>query len=235
MAVSSAFAGSWGTQKLQQLGKSLPSSTATTYRDEFGDVRIKDYKAKCAKTHHRFKELQDNNTMILTYVNKEAHVSSSGAGESRSAVIGEERSLSSSSYASSTTTMPEQILETAPLAMVRTQGRLLRTDMAPIAVGRSGHRMEKGINASGLLGERLQVSEEPTRNSFVQRSWLPYDDPALLFKINGKPEAFMPNDVSLDIGNHNQSRQIHWQNGRKFAANPLSKSRRGTTSVFMDD
>ena len=131
--------------------------------------------------------------------------------------------------------MPEQVLEAAPLAMVRTQGRLLRTDMAPIAVGRSGHRMEKGINSSGLLGERLQVSEEPTRNSFVQRSWLPYDDPALLFKINGKPEAFMPNDVSLDVGNQNQSRQIHWQNGRKFAANPLSKSRRGTTSVFMDD
>lgn len=229
---ASNFAGSWGTQRLQQLGKSLPSSTATTYREEFGDVRINEYKAKCGRTHHRFKELQDKSSMILTYSAKESHVPSSGVIDSRSTAIEEGSTGSSYSF---TSTMPGPILEVAPLAMVRTQGRLLRTDMAPVAVGRSGHRMEKGINASGLLGERLQVSEEPTRNSFVQRSWLPYDDPALLFKINGKPEAFMPNDVSLNIGNNNQSRQVSWTNGRKFGENPLSKSRRGTNSVFMDD
>jgi hypothetical protein len=43
-------------------------------------------------------------------------------------------------------------------------------------------RIEKGVNTSGLLGERLMVSDDPQRNSLVQRKWLYYDDPALNYK-----------------------------------------------------
>jgi hypothetical protein len=84
--------------------------------------------------------------------------------------------------------------------LTRTNSKLLTQSDAPIAVGRSGIRPEKGIKASGLLGERYTDAPEPTNNSFMQRSWLPYDDPALVYKRDGAPVAFMPNDVSPPIG-----------------------------------
>jgi hypothetical protein len=43
-------------------------------------------------------------------------------------------------------------------------------------------RIEKGVNTSGLLGERLMLSDDPQRNSLVQRKWLYCDDPALNYK-----------------------------------------------------
>ena len=217
---SSAFAGTWGSQKLHELGKTLPSSKQTTYSEQYGDSKIKDYQAKSKMTHQRFKSLKDNSVMILTYENKNAHAPS--GLEDRSIALGE---------ASSTATMPAPI-DAAPLAMVRTQQKILRTGVAPVAVGRSGHRIEKGINASGLLGERLQLSEEPTRNSFVQRSWLPYDDPALLYKVNGKPEAYMPNDVSLDVGSLTNKVAVGWHHGRKAV---FTGSKVPGIRVFMDD
>lgn len=106
------------------------------------------------------------------------------------------------------------------MAMVRTQSKIMRTSMAPIAVGRSGHRLEKGISASGLLGERLQPG------SFIQRSWLPYDDPALLYKVHGKPEAVMPEGVALNIGNNPENIAVGWHHGRKGVPFP--------PGIFMD-
>jgi hypothetical protein len=120
--------------------------------------------------------------------------------------------------------------------MTRTCARLLKEGDAPVAVGRSGERKEVGINASGLLGERLLVSDEPSRNTFVQRTWLPHDDPALLIKCNGAPEAFMPNDVSLDLG-HNSFVKPGWVHQREatFTGQPLSKVGARRAGVFMDE
>ena len=53
---------------------------------------------------------------------------------------------------------------------------------APVAVGRSGLRIEKGVNTSGLLGERLMLSKDPQFNSLVQKQWLYSDDPAIQYK-----------------------------------------------------
>jgi hypothetical protein len=53
---------------------------------------------------------------------------------------------------------------------------------APVAVGRSGVRIEQGVSTSGLLGERLMLGEDPQRNSFAQRVWLYANDPALNYK-----------------------------------------------------
>jgi hypothetical protein len=51
-------------------------------------------------------------------------------------------------------------------------------------VGRSGVRIEKGVSTSGLLGERLMLSDDPQRNSLVQRVWLYNDDPALKYRCS---------------------------------------------------
>lgn len=230
---TSAFAGTWGNQKLHELGKSLPSNGQTTYREQFGDAQIKEASFKAKLVHSKFKQLQDNSVMILSYENKSAHMADAGLSD-RSSVLGEEGSIGSH-ISSATTTMPAP-KEPTPFAMVRTQQKVMRTSMAPVAVGRSGHRLEKGISASGLLGERLQLSTEPTRNSFVQRSWLPYDDPALLYKVNGKPEAYMPNDVSLDIGSHTNVVKVGWDHGRKavFTGGPLAKASK-SSGIWMDD
>jgi len=229
---ASAFAGTWGSQKLHELGKSLPSSKVTTYKEQFGDSKIIDCAEKLKLAHSKFKSLQDNNTMILTYEDKSAHAASMSCLDDRSSV-GEERSVNS--HLSSVSTIAIPVDPPPPCAMVRTQQKVMRTSMAAVAVGRSGHRVEQGINASGLLGERLQLSTEPTRNSFVQRSWLPYDDPALLYKVNGKPEAYMPNDVSLDLSHTNRV-SVGWTHGRKYAfTNPFTKTKSSGPRVFQDD
>ena len=65
---------------------------------------------------------------------------------------------------------------------------------APVAVGRSGLRIEKGVSTSGLLGERLMISDDPQKNSLVQRKWLPHDDPALNYRLNGVPKYEIPEE-----------------------------------------
>lgn len=73
----------------------------------------------------------------------------------------------------------------------------MRTTDAPLAIGRSGNRVERGVSTSGLLGERLMKGDDPKRSTHVQRSWLYHDDPALHYKIHGKPSAEPVLDRSL--------------------------------------
>lgn len=61
-------------------------------------------------------------------------------------------------------------------------GVQLKLNDAPVAVGRSGVRIEKGVSTSGLLGERLMLSQDPQTNTLVQRQWLYNDDPALKYR-----------------------------------------------------
>lgn len=92
----------------------------------------------------------------------------------------------------------------------------LRSTDAPIAVGRSGVRLEKGVATSGLIGERLMVSDDPKMNSFCQRSWLPTDDPALQIKKNGRPVSASNTQVTLLIGSNNSEAEFTgWNHGRK--------------------
>ena len=50
------------------------------------------------------------------------------------------------------------------------------------------------------------LASDPMSNTFAQRSWLYHDDPALHYKVLKEkglsPVAFVPNDVSLDIGKY---------------------------------
>lgn len=124
-----------------------------------------------------------------------------------------------------------------------------RSKDAPIAVGRSGARVEKGTKASGLLGERLQLAPEPRINSLVQRSWMYCEDPALKYKINGLPIAKMPNDVSLAVGydpnapitdnRSNETVKADWKwdhfRSSSITAGPTSRYCGGGKRVFMDE
>ena len=114
----------------------------------------------------------------------------------------------------------------------RTISKLQTASDAPIAVGRSGLRADKGIAASGLLGERYNTSDNPSTNSFSQRSWLPYDDPSLTFKKNGVPvaetKAF---GSSLPIGEAMSEREkMNGKYGRTACISRPSK-----TSIFGDE
>lgn len=83
--------------------------------------------------------------------------------------------------------------------MKLTNYKLLRTNDAPIAIGRSGTRPEKGVSTSGLLGERLMLDDEPKRNTLAQKSWLYSQDAALAYKINGVPRAPPVTDRSITL------------------------------------
>jgi hypothetical protein len=118
----------------------------------------------------------------------------------------------------------------------------------PIALGRSGQRIERGLPASGLLGEKLNISTEPSKNTFVQRVWLYDDDKALYHKLNGTPTAELAKETSLQIGEMNQEpegsdssaeeerlrklEQFHGRAGCDLRFNPIAKS---GYKIFYDD
>ena len=64
------------------------------------------------------------------------------------------------------------------------QKQTLKGPSCPPAVGRSGTRLEKGMKASGLIGERLRQGEEGSDNSQVQRAWLVGGDAALDMRVS---------------------------------------------------
>lgn len=221
--MASSLGGTWGEDRRRVLCPQKADFT-TTYSTKFGMAPILDAKEKSGHSHSKFRQMQQNSIMICQYNDKNAHSSaqqSVGGGLEEGSVSS---ALSMSSSGSSSIRQaqgePSRALN-ENLAMLRTQNKMMRTAMAPIAVGRSGDRLEKGISASGLLGERLGPG------SFVQRSWLPYDDPALLYKVNGVPVAFMPNDVSIDLSGSSSHVEVGWGHGRKGNQFP--------STIFSDD
>ncbi len=216
-----SLAGSWGEAQLKKMNLANPIFGATTNKDMFGDQHIKKHKVDSQHTLAKFRNMKESETMILTYADANVHAEHSQAWTSEHDETGEVDSVRA---------------EQNSLKMSRTFERLVREGDAPVAVGRSGARQEQGINASGLLGERLLVSDEPSRNSFVQRSWLPHDDPSLQYKVNGAPEAFMPNDVSLTLGGTNVTKQ-GWVHQREaiFTGTALSKVGARRAGVYTDE
>lgn len=107
--------------------------------------------------------------------------------------------------------------------------------------GRSGARKEKGIAASGLLGEQLNISMEPSKNTFVQRTWLYDDDKALYYKVNGIPKLDAEDmENGLKIGKNEDEREDSLQleetrHARKdmgLRFNPIAKT---GYKIFADD
>lgn len=106
-------------------------------------------------------------------------------------------------------------------------------------MGRSGMRAEKGLSTTGLMGERLMLNCDKSKNSLVQRTWLYTDDPALHYKVHGLPAASIPSNVSLSIGaiddrhDHLVSPGADYRKKYHITAGPLS---RGVPcgQVFLD-
>lgn len=109
--------------------------------------------------------------------------------------------------------------------------------------GRSGRRVESGIQTSGLLGEQYNNMADPRKNSFVQRCWKYDNDPALILKRDGVPSAQQINYMSLPIGSEldrNLTIEDHLaklnkdyrSRGTDLIFNPLSKT---GYKIFMDD
>ena len=130
---------------------------------------------------------------------------------------------------------PDRSLSRAPS---RTTIRRMRTMDAPPAVGRSGARPPRQRTDLSATGERFNQSGDPQRDSFINRSWMVRDDPALLYMRDGIPEAYMPTDMSLNIG-YNESNFVKpgWHHGRKyeFTGDPMTKSGSKKAGVFMDE
>jgi len=73
----------------------------------------------------------------------------------------------------------------------------LRREDAPPALGRSGRQPEKGKSSSGLIGENFRVSDEPSSNTIVQRSWLYTEDSAIKYRTEGVPQLTNIEQTSL--------------------------------------
>ncbi len=89
-----------------------------------------------------------------------------------------------------------------------------------MAVGRSGLRKERGVATSGLSGERLNLDDDPKRNSFADRAWLYYDDPALKIRYNGRPVAEPVTELSLTLPSEVRGEKSNYDpnanHGRKY-------------------
>ena len=227
-----SLAGTWGLNKKKELGLTAKVESMTMSKYSFGDQHIKEYQQKQKHQFAKFSNMKESKNMILKYKDTNVHFEESVSGYGEGSVGSLDASLEEPSNA-----IGADADHGPPEArMARTRKIILSSHDAPIAVGRSGHRVEKGVDAAGLIGERLCTVEEPGRNSFVQRSWLPYDDPALEYKLNGLPEAHMPNDVSLAIGQEGDEKpQVHWNHGRKLHG-PMSKKYVGSTepTIFYE-
>ncbi len=211
-ATRSDLGGTWGEARRKKLGLGATVSSSTTNKASFGHQHIMAHKEKSKHAGAKFSKMRESKNMILTYKDSNVHFGEMSQGSVAHVDLGP---------------APNAIGATAEEGppekhMARTRKIILSDGDAPIAVGRSGHRVEKGVSASGLAGERLCTMDEASRNSFVQRSWLACDDPALTYKINGLPEAYMPNDVSLAIGSTENAVAPGWVHGRTMNG-PMSK------------
>lgn len=215
------YTGSWGSMKLSE--KLVKEGFNTTYSETFNAESLKTIKEGKTNEFSQFKTLKSTGMATLA-----RHYVSRDEPESEVPIL--------------STTESHANLD-------RTIYTRKRSENAPVAIGRSGTRVERGTSCSGLLGERLQLDSEPRINSLVQRSWMYCDDPALMYKINGCPPAAMPNDVSLAIGydpaavmkdnrsNESEKKPWSWHHERKstITAEPTARSLGVGKRVFRDD
>lgn len=185
-----SLGGTWGSEIKKQM--KLESNDAEMYETvankSFSLESCTADKSYQDNKYYKFRSIQANGLAVLQYPVTE--------GEKKSPIMREEKELS----------------------MSKTRFMLLRQSDAPVAVGRSGLRIENGLSASGLIGEKLNTSEELAKNSYVQRSWLGYDDPSLMYKTNGIPVASRTTELSLDLGeDENGSKKYVAGNFRRTA------------------
>ena len=163
-SASSSLAGTWGLEKLNEgaPAKDIHLRNTTVYREQFSTQKIERFREEAANRFTKFKALQDNNVMIMKYsdnaengglrndlrlpfqsVPQKSNTTSSGNfGEQAGGSYG----MSSLLMCTSNDSLP-----TSRLKMNRTHSRIMSSADTPIAVGRSGHRVEKGVCTYGVF------------------------------------------------------------------------------------
>jgi hypothetical protein len=173
----------------------------------------------------KFKKLIDNKSMIMSH--SESHKRDRDDGSISTASI--------STVNSSVVDNNGHHDPTRGLAMHKTAVRIMKSEDAPVALGRSGARQEGGKKCTGLLGEQLKLSKEPSRNTLVQRCWLPGGDSALSYKINGIPVAIPRTDMSLDLkANFTEPGWVH-QRKAILTGDCLTKTGALRAGIFLDE
>lgn len=86
------------------------------------------------------------------------------------------------------------------------------------------------------------LSNEPRQNTLAQRSWLYQDDPAVDYKIHGRPIGPSTTELSITLPSEKMEdlklpRQQSWDHGRKFVmtGDVLTKTGAKRYGVFLDD
>jgi hypothetical protein len=218
------FAGTWGAEQRRRLrGPEGLERFLTTTRKDFGSIGNSIIQEKLHKnTYAKFKASQSNRPMVLKY-----------SGADNPHLMGLHFPPEKKELSMYITEFGGQRSTDVLPSMGRTQTRMLYSGDAPVAVGRSGPRLENGLGTSGLLGENLDLRENASTNSLVQRAWLPHEDPALMYRINGVPEAPEVLDRSLNVGQGKGDVAPGWVHGRlnAFTGNPIAKYQ----GTFTDD
>ena len=188
-------AGSWGDQRRKELKPidDPPPPLISTSRQEFDGFRFNSIAESHSKDPMaRYRKFREENPMILTFKKEKPRHLDAYTTYSN---VKDEPPMQ---LTTTTRSMNDWLESLATQKMNRTMAMTLRDSDAPIAVGRSGARVERGAaSTEGLIGERLSLSAEPSKNSFVQRSWMYQSDPALVYRTNGVPVAEMPEGSSL--------------------------------------
>mmetsp|Transcript_20366 Transcript_20366/g.29248 ORF Transcript_20366/g.29248 Transcript_20366/m.29248 type:complete len:240 (+) Transcript_20366:131-850(+) len=221
-----ALTGSWGKETFgRPPSPSIPKSTSS----EMYDMAPKLHAAEMEQNKFaKFTKMQKTGQMILS-PKTEAYI--------------EPRNEDSDDKDRFMTTQQEPYGARTKEAYVTTMRRVKNGEIPP-AVGRSGTRQERGIAASGLLGEKLCLSEEPSRNTFVQRTWLYDDDKALHYKVAGIPQATDVTENSLIVGTNtltesekleqimNDTQKSYGRKSCDLRMNPIAKT---GYKIFSDD
>eukprot|EP00601_Ochromonadales_sp_CCMP2298_P004267 CAMPEP_0173182346 /NCGR_PEP_ID=MMETSP1141-20130122/7785_1 /TAXON_ID=483371 /ORGANISM="non described non described, Strain CCMP2298" /LENGTH=198 /DNA_ID=CAMNT_0014105427 /DNA_START=116 /DNA_END=709 /DNA_ORIENTATION=- len=174
---SDSLAGTWGAEK--RSAKPVNLNYTTTFTDSYDAQKFSKEKAESANRFVKFRTMKHSGSAIMD---------SQKSQKSKPADVVEE----TTSFDNSSTLCGKTSSST--LKLQKTTSCLLTLPNAPVAVGRSGVRLEQGVSTSGLLGERLMLSDDPQYNSFVQRTWRYSDDPSLFYRHNGVPTYKPPDD-----------------------------------------
>jgi len=213
------LAGTWGSKFARKT--KVETDFTTTYKTMMSeDQLLSDMRKDMGSSYSRFRKKDNGHEAMIQFRNPEAEA------------IDAQRALDASRPVIQMP--PNRSLSRAPS---RTLIRRLHTMDAPPAVGRSGARPAKIRSDVSATGERFDMSGNPRRDSFINRSWMYRDDPALLYMRDGLPEAYMPNDVSLNVGSMNNAVPVGWVHGRRyeFTGGPMSKSGSRKCGVFQDE
>ena len=219
-ATTYGFAGTWGTQFAKP--PKTESDLNTTYKVMMSNNQLNSEKNKIMNNSYcRFLMREGERAPVIRYRKSlEEEMKANDVLNAQSIIVskppGSSRALCRNK---SNTTL-----------------RLIHSSQAPPAVGRSGMREKKERTKLAVPGERFSISDDPLKNSFVNRSWMYKDDPSHLYMRDGVPEAYMPTDASLQLGEGNKV-EVGWKHGKSsiITYDPLSKSGSRRAGVFLDE